>query len=269
MLWGDDEEEIKDKTQRVANSALDSFLRGTGLYGAIISTAKNTIIQHNIQSKKDWNREDGRTLLEIVNFSPPIGSKLRKIYNAIKTEQYNKGVSEEIGFRIENPTLYKWASYIEAATNIPTQRIVKKLNNLEEAITGNHLTWQRIALALGWSKWEIGVKDEELEQAKKDAKNNKTSDKKKNKREEEERLEKEGYKRVQCSGINSAGNRCGLYSDPIKAKSWKCSHHKSFKDGDDNDGDGIKEYRCTATKTNGKRCKNRTENKNKRCYAHQ
>jgi len=269
MLWGDDEEEIENKTQRVANSALDSFLRGTGLYGAIISTAKNTIIQHNIQNKKDWNREDGRTLLEIVNFSPPIGSKLRKIYNAIKTEQYNKGVSEEIGFRIENPTLYKWASVIEAVTNVPTQRIVKKVNNLEEAITGNHLTWQKIALALGWSKWEIGVKDEELEQAKKDAKNNKTSDKKKNKREEEERLEKEGYKRVQCSGTNSVGNQCGLYSDLIKAKSWKCSHHKDFKDGDDRDGDGVKEYRCTATKTNGKRCKNKTENKNKRCYAHQ
>jgi len=269
MLWGDDEEEIEDKKVRVANSALDSFLRGTGLYGAILSTAKNTIIQHNIQSKKDWNREDGRTLLEIVNFSPPIGSKLRKIYNAIKTEQYNKGVSEEIGLRIENPELYKWASIIEAVTNVPTQRLVKKANNLEEAITGNHLTWQRIALGLGWSQWEIGVKDEELEQAKRDAKNNKTSSKKKDKREEEEKLEKKGYKRVQCSGTNSAGNRCGLYSDLIKAKSWKCSHHADFKDGMDRDNDGVKEYRCSATKTNGKRCKNKTENKNKRCYAHQ
>ena len=37
----------------------------------------------------------------------------------------------------------------------------------------------------------------------------------------------------------------------------------------DRDGDGIKEYRCTASKTNGERCKNKTENKNKKCYAHQ
>ena len=30
-----------------------------------------------------------------------------------------------------------------------------------------------------------------------------------------------------------------------------------------------KEYRCTAIKANGKRCNNKTENKNKKCYAHQ
>ena len=42
-----------------------------------------------------------------------------------------------------------------------------------------------------------------------------------------------------------------------------------FKDGMDRDNDGIKEYRCTATKTNGQRCNNKTENKNKKCYAHQ
>ena len=52
-------------------------------------------------------------------------------------------------------------------------------------------------------------------------------------------------------------------------KNWKCVHHREFKDGSDTDGDGLKEYRCTATKTNGQRCKNKTENKNKRCYAHQ
>ena len=52
-------------------------------------------------------------------------------------------------------------------------------------------------------------------------------------------------------------------------KKWKCVHHREFKDGSDTDGDGVKEYRCTATKTNGKRCKNKTENKNKNCYAHQ
>ena len=43
----------------------------------------------------------------------------------------------------------------------------------------------------------------------------------------------------------------------------------AFKDGMDRDGDGVKEYRCKATTSSGKRCRNKTENKNKRCYAHQ
>jgi predicted kinase len=265
IMWGDDEEEIENRTTRTLNSALDSFLRGTGIYGAIVSTIKNTIIQAEKQKKKTWNREDGRTLLEIVNLSPPIGSKLRKIYNAIKTEQYNKGVSEELGLRIENPTLYKWASIVEALTNIPTQRLVKKANNLEEAITGNHEMWQRIFLGLGWNKWDLGVKDEELEAAKAEAKKNRKTRNQENK--DKERKDK-GLKQVRCSATKSNGKRCGMTTWTDK-KSWTCVHHSDFKDGMDRDNDGIKEYRCTATKSNGRRCKNKTENTNKRCYAHQ
>ena len=142
--------------------------------------------------------------------------RLRKIYNAIKTEQYNKGVSEELGLRIENPNVYKWASVIEALTNIPTQRLVKKANNLEEAITGNHEMWQRIMLALGWSKWDIDVKDEELEAAKKRAKDKRKKSKKQDSKKEE-----------------------------------------------------VQRFRCTAMKKSGGRCKNKTKNTSKKCYAHQ
>ncbi len=216
FIWGEDEEELEDKTTRTLNSALDSLLRGSGIFGAVVSTIKNTVIQHNIQKDKGWGRDDGYTLLEITNLSPPIGSKLRKIYSAIKTEQYNKGVSEEIGFRIENPQLYKWASYIEAATNIPTQRLVKKANNLEEAFTGNHEMWQRIHLALGWSTWQLGIKDEELEQAKKDAKARTSRDKSKDKKTKD-------VQRVRCSAIKKSGGRC---KNMTKNKSGKCYAHQ-------------------------------------------
>ena len=52
-------------------------------------------------------------------------------------------------------------------------------------------------------------------------------------------------------------------------KTWLCVHHMEFTDGMDRDGDGLKEYQCTGTTSSGKRCKNKTENKNKKCYAHQ
>ena len=282
-IWGDDEEEIDKKTGKVINGALDSFLSGMGLHGIIAKTIKNTISVYKEEKEKGWNREDGKILLELMSFSPPIGSKLRKIWNAIKTEQYNKGVSEELGWRIENPDLYWWASIIEAATNIPTQRLVKKANNLEEAITGNHSMWQRIMLGLGWSGWTIGVEDEELEAAKERVKEKKEIEKEEKKKEdkiikekekeeekkkEEEEKKKKGIKTVQCSGISSSGQRCGNTTETAD-KTWKCYHHMEFTDGMDRDGDGIKEYRCTAIKTNGERCKNKTENKSKKCYAHQ
>jgi len=284
MMWGEDEEDIDDRTTRTFNSALDSFLRGTGLYGALVSTLKNTIIQWHLQSKKGYGQDaPEKIILEVINLSPPIGSKVRKIMNAYYSEKYNKGIAGELGFRIENPQLQKWASIIEATTNIPLMRLLNKANNLEEAITGNHETWKRIAMFLGWNRWQLGIEDEEVVEAKEAVKEKKEAEKKKEKEEkkaeeekekieekkkEEEEKKEKGIKTIRCSGIRSNGERCGNTTETAD-ETWLCVHHKPFIDGSDTDGDGIKEYRCIAIKSNGDRCKNKTENKNKKCYAHQ
>ena len=277
-LWGDDEDEKDKDIKRVINGTLDSFLRGTGLYGAVVSTIKNTYSVYKEEKDKTWNREDAKILLELLSFSPPIGSKARKVYQAIRAEYYDKGgrLSEELGWRVESPKLYFWSSLIEAGFNIPTQRLVRKANNLEEAITGNHSTLNRIMLGLGWSTWELGLEDEDKEAAKKRIDEKKAIEKaekkerdkiEKEKKEEEEKKAK-GIKTVRCSGTRSNGERCGNTTETAD-KDWKCYHHMKFEDGMDRDGDGVKEYRCTATKKNGERCKNKTENTNKKCYAHQ
>jgi len=276
---GSDEDDERKRTQgiRVLDGAIDTLLRGTGVYGAAVAALKNTIKQWRYERKQPWaKRDDMRIALQAVSLSPPMGSKLRKLNTAIKTEKYNKGVGKQIGFRIENPNLSIASGLVEGLTNFPMARIQHKMNNLEEAITGNHDLWKRVALSTGWSMWSVGVKDEELERAKVDAekerRENRKIEKEKRKAEEkkaeEERKKREGIKTVQCSGIRSNGQRCGLTTE-TKAKTWKCPHHMEFKDGMDRDGDGLKEYRCTAIKTNGKRCNNKTENKNKKCYAHQ
>ena len=220
----------------------------------------------------------------MVDLSPPMGSKMRKIMNAVRTEQYNKGVGEKIGFRIENPYLSMAANVVEAGTNIPLARLVSKANNLEEAVTGNHQLWQRVAMGAGWSRWSVNVKDEELEKAKAEVKQDKkdktkaNKDKKKQeekaekakvKKQQEEKEKKEGIKEVRCSGRKSNGKRCSIMVK-TNAKTAKCMYHKTYKpnEASDRDGDGVKEYRCVARKANGQRCKNRTENKNKKCYAH-
>ena len=289
-MWGDDEEEIKRKEIRVANGMLDTLLRGTGIYGAALATLKNTILQWKAQSEKGYGkRQDWKITQEMVNISPPLGSKMRKIMSASKTEEYNKGVGDKLGLRVENPNLSIGANIIEATTNIPTGRVLNKANNLEEAFTANMKLWQRAALVAGWNMWDVGHKDEELIKAKEDVKadKKKTKDikrdvdkqikkaikdnqKKIKEQEEKDRKEKEGIKTVQCSGIKSNGQRCSLTTE-TKKESWKCQYHRSYKPNEetDNDGDGIMEVQCSATTGSGKRCKNRTENKNKRCYAHQ
>ena len=210
--WREDDKEEEKKVRRVANGALDSLLRGTGVYGAMLAALKNVYKKWKDEKDKGWRKDFGNVIVEAVNLSPPIGSKLRKIYSAMKTEDWNPGVSKEIGVRVENPNLVAIANVIEAIFNIPVARLINKTNNVEEAVTGNHDMWQRVAMMLGWNRWDVGVKDEELEQAKKDAKAKRKSKKKKD----------------------------------SKAK-----------------------VRCTAIKKDGERCKNTTDKKNKRCYAHQ
>ena len=275
--WDEDEERKRKLEVRVANGAFDTILRGTGIYGAAVSTLKNVLWKwHEERQKPGWKRDDWNIMQEAINLSPPIGSKMRKIMSAVRTEKYNKGVSKEIGFRIENPNLSIAANWTEALTNIPVARVVSKANNVEEALNSNNDIWQRVALVSGWSRWSVGVEDEELKAAKEAAKEKRSEQRKveqKKQKEEKERKEeqekkKKGIKTVRCSGTNSSGKRCSLTTETT-AKTWKCFHHAAFKDGMDRDGDGIKEYRCTAKKANGSRCKNKTENKNKKCYAHQ
>jgi hypothetical protein len=281
LMFGGDEDEEKTRTKatRVANGALDTLLRGTGVYGAMVSTLKNVIMKYADERKKPYGkRELSKVGLAVMDLSPPIGSKLRKIMNSIYSYEYNKGVPEKMGWDINNPILNVISSAVEATTNFPLDRGVRKAQNLDEAINGNHEMWKRVALFLGWDKWGLNIKNEELEQAKAEVKQEKKEKKKaedkakkeeKKKKEEQEKKDK-GIKQVRCSGIKSNGERCSIMVE-TKNKTAKCMYHKSYKEGEgsDRDNDGIKEYRCTATTGSGKRCKNRTENTNKKCYAHQ
>ena len=292
LAFGGDEDEDKTNTKvtRMANGALDTLLRGTGVYGAMASTLKNTIMKYSEEKDKPYGkRELSKVGLELVQLSPPIGSKIRKVMKAIYSKEFNKGVIEKMGVDLDNPALDVIGNIVEAATNVPLARAIKKAQQIEEAVNGNHETWKQVALVMGWDKWSLNVKDADVEKAKVEVKEERAEQKKKeneikkeeNKKakeeqkkldEENEKKEKEakGIKDVRCSGIKSNGQRCKITVE-TKEKTVLCGYHKSYKpnEGSDRDGDGIKEYRCTGTTGSGKRCKNRTENTNKKCYAHQ
>ncbi len=237
-LFGSDEEdekateEKKKKELRVANGVMDTLLRGTGVYGAAVATIKNTLMKWNEERQKPYGRKDlSKITQEIINLSPPIGTKVRKIMSAIKTYDYNKDVMKKMGHGINNPKWNVFANIIEATTNAPAARLLNKANNLKEAANTNNELWQRIGLALGWDKWSLGVKDTELEEAKEEVK--------------EERKQES------------------------KDKAKKKREEKKKKKAEEDKAKGIKKLRCRAKKSDGRRCKNLTTNKNKRCYAHQ
>ena len=161
--------EFDKKEERILNSMVDTMLRGSGVYGAIVSTLKNTALTYYREEKKDAFGKDHRnTLLEILNLSPPVGSKLRKINNAIKAKDYNEEVVKEQGWDVTlkgrvnlSPSYQVIASLTEAITNLPLERAVVEIDRIVEMLDARNTTFQRVALALGYRTWDVNTKNEE------------------------------------------------------------------------------------------------------------
>jgi len=157
MGFSDDEEAIEDKKIRALNTSLDTILRGGGIAGATVSTLKNMLLKFKSEDEKGWRADHARTLIEAANISPPIGSKLRKLYNSFISYKYNKDEIATLGLHPDNPAILGMANFISATTNIPLDRAVMIANNLRASADSNNATWQRIALMLGWNTWDLGV----------------------------------------------------------------------------------------------------------------
>jgi len=177
----DDEEEKKTlaRRDRVVNGMADSILRGLGIPGAVFATGKNAIIEYAKQNKKGWSGDQTYTLLQLLNISPPVGSKARKFYGSTQTEKWNKKVIPEMSmWDISNPRYQSIGNAVEGITNVPMGRTVNKINNIKQALDSDHQTWQRIAMMLGWNRWDVGVKDSDVLKIKEEVKRNKKINKK-------------------------------------------------------------------------------------------
>jgi hypothetical protein len=158
MLFTDDEEDeefLKSKGTRMANSMADTVLRGGGIYGAIAATLKNMIMQFSKQEDKGYRADHAYTVLEMANLSPPVGSKLRKIYSGLQTYKFNRDEIAERGFDISNPAYQVVGNVVSGVTNVPLDRVVNKINNLRAASDERNAIWQRIMNTLGWNTWDI------------------------------------------------------------------------------------------------------------------
>jgi len=175
MMFDDDEEDNNNlflkKRERLINGSIDSVLRGSGMLGAVLSTLKNVAIAYARQRDVNYNPDESAVLVEALNFSPVIGIKARKIVNAEKTLNYNKGAIEVMEtFDINNPQWSAYTNYIEAGTNIPLNRLYNKTMNVRQGLNNEHAAWERTLMFLGWSQYNLNIKNYEVEDAKLESK---------------------------------------------------------------------------------------------------
>jgi len=174
--FGDDEEEKDDKKIDVANGMLDSVLRGLGIGGVTVSVAKNFLF--DIYERSGRSRpEYVDSVYKLLQFSPPISSKISKIRQAAWQFDSKKRRQEMIdkGLSLDNPAYQAFAKVIAATTNLPLDRLYQKVENIEGALSEENDWWQRLAMMGGWPKWQLEPKPKKEEKKKTKKKKKKSS----------------------------------------------------------------------------------------------
>ncbi len=158
----DESDALKNKRERVIQGTIDSILRGSGIYGAALSTLKNMVIKFQEQREKGYNKDESAVIMEALNFSPVVGIKARKIVNAEKTLNYNSKVIPEMELLdIDNPIWSATTNYIEATTNAPTNRMYTKTLNVRNAMDSQYTAFQRLMFLSGYTTWSLDLGDTE------------------------------------------------------------------------------------------------------------
>ena len=211
MLFDHDDEEEEQKLfdtkmERILNGMVDTMLRGSGIAGGVIATGKNTILKAIQELEKGGRANEANIILEALNLSPAVGSKLRKINKGFRTYKYNKDAIDEMSkLNINNPIWTTAAPVIEGVTNVPTDRSIRLINQVREGFNTDNSVAQRISMLLGFSPYEIGVDpNKEVKEAKKKGKGKSTGDKK------------------QCTAFTGIGVRC---KNVTSSKSGRCYAH--------------------------------------------
>ncbi len=153
---GDDEEKDSKKISYAVNNVLDGVLRGMGYAGAVIAALKNLGMEYYDQRQK---REKGERVydgsLKLVqkglSISPPISKKIGDIVEAQKFETWRQYKSDPFY------QAFAYANYVSGLTNLPIDRVFKKIENLKAASQDSTEAWQSVFLSLGWSPYNVGV----------------------------------------------------------------------------------------------------------------
>jgi len=154
MMFNDDDEIPQDKVIRTANGMMDSILRGLGIGGAAVSTVKNIALKLAQESGKRRPKYENAAW-EMLDLSPPISSKVTKMRSALRTIEWDAREIRNKGFSLDNPAYLAGGQILSATTNIPLDRVIKKGNNIADAVGEQSEYWQKVALLLGWPMWDL------------------------------------------------------------------------------------------------------------------
>jgi len=149
------------------NTTTDSMLRGFGIPGATISAFKNATQEYFKQSAKGYNADYSEVAEDLLNISPPIGSKFGMLDYAGDTKKWAKiRGDDEFKFELGNPSLEASLMTIQATTNAPVYSPYQNIFNMKHAMSDQYETWQRFLMGAGWTPYSVGIETEKKKKKK-------------------------------------------------------------------------------------------------------
>ena len=158
-LWTEAFDEDGDgdgKAARTINGMGDSLLKGLGIQGSAAIAIKNSLMTIAKENDKD-SPEFRKAISDLFDFSPPLDTKIRKLNSAANTFSWQREEIANQGFSLNNPAYLATAQVVSATTNIPADRAIQKINNIRQVFNKESELWQKVALTLGWSSWDVGL----------------------------------------------------------------------------------------------------------------
>ena len=149
-----------DKTIRIANGMVDGILRGGGITGSGVAMLKNVGLKLYTESEKKRPKYSNASW-ELLGISPPLKSKVGKVRSGFAALEYNMKDIKTKGFSLDNPAYLSAGQLVSGFTNVPLDRVIIKLQNIQEAMNEELQWYERMALLGGWKDWELGIKEGE------------------------------------------------------------------------------------------------------------
>ena len=159
--FDDDLEVTEEKSINLANGMTNSVLRGMGVGPAVFAAVKDAAIKIYTEKQKK-KPEFEKAAIQLLNIAPPVGSKYRKVAGGLKSFDFTTTEAAlEKGFSLDNPAIRGAARVTEGLTNLPLDRLLIKLDNMQGALDQDNEYWQRIGMGLGWQDWQLGIENKD------------------------------------------------------------------------------------------------------------
>ena len=156
------------RLDRIGTSTFQGILTGSGLPGKIAVTGWNTFFEAKKQYDKGYAGKDFFPILnKALSISPTLGSKASRMgrnWNSLIFSDFTKRGREVKNlygpFDPQNPNNKAYLSMFGTATNIPLDRIIQKMENIQGVLNENNENWEKAAMFFGAPKWSLQSAEE-------------------------------------------------------------------------------------------------------------